>query len=387
MDLCKTELCTGCAACANACPKRCIQMKADTEGFLRPVVDAAQCVDCGACQRACPILHPVACDNKTVAYAAIHKDESIRMESTSGGVFSLLCQWIFDRGGIVFGAAYANDFSVEHRCVRSMDELTILRTAKYAQSRIGNSFQDVKQYLNDGKWVLFSGTPCQVGGLRAFLGKEYERLVLVDLVCHGVPSPAVWSQYIDYRSKIDALGAAPTTINLRSKETGWLGYSVNFGYDSGVHYSVKRSEDPFMRCFVGNLCLRPSCYDCQFKGISRASDFTLGDYWGVWSQLPDYNDGKGTSLVLLHSDKAKVTWKEIASQMRYREVNPEMAVSENPSAIQSSTPHPYREVFMARYMQEGFMELVDELLPPLPKTQSLTLQQRILKKVKRIFHV
>lgn len=268
-----------------------------------------------------------------------------------------------------------------------MDELTILRTAKYAQSRIGNSFQDVKQYLNDGKWVLFSGTPCQVGGLRAFLGKEYERLVLVDLVCHGVPSPAVWLQYIDYRSKIDALGAAPTTINLRSKETGWLGYSVNFGYDSGAHYSVKRSEDPFMRCFVGNLCLRPSCYDCQFKGISRASDFTLGDYWGVWSQLPDYNDGKGTSLVLLHSDKAKVTWKEIASQMRYREVNPEMAVSENPSAIQSSTPHPYREVFMARYMQEGFMELVDELLPPLPKTQSLTLQQRILKKVKRIFHV
>lgn len=387
MDLCKTELCTGCAACANACPNRCIQMTADTEGFLRPVVDASQCVDCGACQRACPILHPVACDNKTVAYAAIHKDESIRMESTSGGVFSLLCQWIFDRGGIVFGAAYANDFSVEHRCVRSMDELTILRTAKYAQSRIGNSFQDVKQYLNDGKWVLFSGTPCQVGGLRAFLGKEYERLVLVDLVCHGVPSPAVWSQYIDYRSKIDALGAAPTTINLRSKETGWLGYSVNFGYDSGAHYSVKRSEDPFMRCFVGNLCLRPSCYDCQFKGISRASDFTLGDYWGVWSQLPDYNDGKGTSLVLLHSDKAKVTWKEIASQMRYREVNPEMAVSENPSAIQSSTPHPYREVFMARYMQEGFMELVDELLPPLPKTQSLTLQQRILKKVKRIFHV
>lgn len=384
MDLCKCELCTGCTTCASTCPKQCIQMIADDEGFLRPAVDEMKCVKCGACQRACPILHPVACDNKTVAYAAIHKDESIRMESTSGGVFSLLCQWIFDRGGFVFGAAYANDFSVEHRCVRSMDELTILRTAKYAQSRIGNSFQDVKQYLNDGKWVLFSGTPCQVGGLRAFLGKEYERLVLVDLVCHGVPSPAVWSQYIDYRSKMDALGTAPTTINLRSKETGWPGYSVNFGYESGAHYSVKRSKDPFMRCFVGNLCLRPSCYDCQFKGISRASDFTLGDYWGVWSQLPDYNDGKGTSIVLIHSEKGRKIWPELGRQMRLQQVDAAHCMDENESALVSAVLPENRADFMARYANADFENLVEELLPPSMTEHCSSLFCRMLHKFMRL---
>lgn len=387
MDLCKMELCTGCAACANACPKRCIQMAADTEGFLRPVVDAAQCVDCGACQRACPILHPVTCDNKTVAYAAIHKDEGIRMESTSGGVFSLLCQWIFDRGGIVFGAAYADDFSVEHRCVRSMDELAILRTAKYAQSRIGNSFQAVKQYLNDGQWVLFSGTPCQVGGLRDFLGKEYERLVLVDLVCHGVPSPAVWSQYIDYRSKMDASGAAPTTINLRSKETGWPGYSAYFGYENGAHYSAKCTEDPFLRCFVGNLCLRPSCYECRFKGISRASDFTLGDYWGVWSQLPDYNDGKGTSIVLIHSEKGRKIWPELEGQMRLQQVDAAHCMDENESALVSAVLSENRTEFMMRYASEDFQMLVQEFLPQ--TAEKITWQsvlRSIANKLRQLIH-
>lgn len=384
MDLCKTELCTGCAACANACPNRCIQMTADTEGFLRPVVDASQCVDCGACQRACPILHPVACDNKTVAYAAIHKDESIRMESTSGGVFSLLCQWIFDRGGIVFGAAYANDFSVEHRCVRSMDELTILRTAKYAQSRIGNSFQDVKQYLNDGKWVLFSGTPCQVGGLRAFLGKEYERLVLVDLVCHGVPSPAVWSQYIDYRSKIDASESAPISINLRSKTTGWPSYSVQFEYENGKHYSSLNFEDPYLRCFVGDLCLRPSCYNCYFKGISRSCDFTLGDYWGVWSQLPEYNDGKGTSLLLIHSQKARSLWLQICNQVTYQQVELPNCLEENPSALRSALMPENRAEFMKRYLSEDFQLLINELKPVPKKNKGIIAQ--IKDKLRRFLY-
>lgn len=385
MDLCKTELCTGCAACANTCPKRCIQMTADREGFLRPAVDAAQCVDCGACQKACPILHPVTCDNKTAAYAAIHKDESIRMKSTSGGVFSLLCQWIFDRSGVVFGAAFADDFSVEHRCVYSMDELSVLRTAKYAQSRIGNSFQDVKQYLNDGQWVLFSGTPCQVGGLRAFLGKEYERLVLVDLVCHGVPSPAVWSQYIDYRSKIDASESAPISINLRSKKTGWPSYSVQFEYENGEHYSSLNSEDPYLRCFVGDLCLRPSCYDCRFKGLSRTSDFTLGDYWGVWSQLPAFNDGKGTSLVLLHSEKAKTIWQQISEDLQVQAVSVLSCLDENPSALRSSPCPEKRSEFMFRYCDEDFQALADELLP-LAKPVKSSLFNRAFKKLKRLVY-
>ena len=243
MDLCNDELCTGCAACANSCPNQCIQMLRDEEGFLRPVVDTTNCAACETCQKACPILNPGNHSaGTTTAYAAIQKDDAIRRDSTSGGVFSLLCQWVFDHSGVVFGAAYAEDFSVEHRCVRSMEELSDLRTAKYAQSRLGYSYQDVKQLLSAGQYVLFSGTPCQIGGLRAFLGKEYETLVLVDLVCHGVPSPAVWARYLHYRSSADASGAAPTAVNLRSKETGWPEYSVRFDYENGLHYSARNSE-------------------------------------------------------------------------------------------------------------------------------------------------
>lgn len=383
MDLCKSELCTGCAACANSCPRQCIQMIADAEGFLRPVVDTRRCIDCGVCQKVCPILHPNACDNPTVAYAAIHKDENIRMESTSGGVFSFLCQWIFDHGGVVFGAAYTDNFSVEHRCVRSMDELSALRTAKYAQSQIGDSFQKVRQLLADGQYVLFSGTPCQIGGLRTLLGKDYERLVLVDLICHGVPSPAVWSRYVDYRSKTDASGATPVSINLRSKETGWPGYSVHFDYGNGTHYSARNTEDPFMRCFVGNLCLRPSCYDCQFKGTFRSSDFTLGDYWGVWSQLPDYNDGKGTSIVLVHSERGRRIWSDIDAQVQSQKVDVAHCMDENISAIQSSKLPEKRSAFMQRYLEENFCALVEELLPA-PPVHTPSLFGRALQKLRRI---
>lgn len=383
MDLCKTELCTGCAACANSCPKQCIQMVADGEGFLRPTVDAGQCVSCGACQKACPILQPKVCNDETVAYAAIHKDENIRMKSTSGGVFSLLGQWIFNHNGVVIGAAYADDFSVEHRCAQSMAELSSLRTAKYAQSRIGNTYQKVKQLLADGRYVLFSGTPCQVAGLRTFLGKDYERLILVDLICHGVPSPAVWSRYIDYRSKTDSSGAAPTSVNLRSKETGWPGYSVRFDYENGIHYSARNSEDPFMRCFIGDFCLRPSCYSCKFKGISRSSDFTLGDYWGVWNQLPEYNDGKGTSIVLVHSAKGRKIWSETEAQIQSQKIDIAHCMDENTSAIQSSKTPAIRSLFMQRYLEEDFNALIEELLPPLPAEHTASFFRRVYQKIRR----
>lgn len=359
-------------------------MAADAEGFLRPQVDTERCVACGACQEVCPVLHPAAYDNDTVAYAAIHKNSAIRMESTSGGVFSVLCQWVFDHGGVVFGAAYADDFSVEHRYIQSMDELSTLRTAKYAQSQIGDSLQRVKKFLADGRYVLFSGTPCQTGGLRAFLRRDYEKLILVDLICHGVPSPAVWSKYIDYRSKTDASGAAPESINLRDKETGWPGYSARFIYENGVSYSARNTEDPYLRCFVGNLCLRPACYDCRFKGGSRCSDFTLGDYWGVWNQFPEYDDGKGTSLVLLHSERARSLWQEFGTQMRSCQIPLPECLNENPSALVSPALPEKRSSFMERYKNEDFKRLVQELLPQTNvKTGRLTFLHRVSEKLKR----
>lgn len=382
--LCKKELCNGCTACANICPKGCISMVSDEEGFLRPVINKADCVDCSLCQNVCPILREsVPIERETVAYAAINQDDVVRQCSTSGGIFTLLCQWVLTRGGVLFGAAYNEQFEVVHCKAETAEELTRYRGAKYAQSRLGDTFKQIAVYLQNDRYVLFSGTPCQVGGLLAFLGKQYDKLILVDLVCHGVPSPKVWEHYTKYRKQQDAQNTMPSAINLRSKETGWPGYSIRFDYPDGTAYSAVNSQDPYLRGFVGNLYLRPSCYDCQFKGISRQSDFTLADYWGVWEQLPEHHDGKGTSLVLLHTQKAKQLWEELSPYMCVAAVESSAALAGNPSAVVSSLLPEKREEFFARYEKEDFSLLIDSLCPK-PVVARASFFRRITCKIKRI---
>ena len=385
--LCKKELCTGCGACAAVCPKGCIRMEPDLEGFFYPVVDPKKCIACNHCQKTCPVQNKTSPDSgETNAYAAINKDEQVRLYSTSGGVFSLLCRWVLNREGVVFGAAYDNDFQVIHCQVDSPEDFNKLRGAKYAQSKLGDTFAGVKHNLEEGRYVLFSGTPCQVGGLRSFLAKPYEKLILVDLICHGVPSPTVWQYYIDYRRRKDADGLKPVHINIRSKETGWPSYSISFEYPGGRFYSVSNSQDPYLRGFVGNLYLRPSCSYCQFKGIRRQSDFTLGDYWGVWSQLPEYHDGKGTSLVLLHSEKAHSIWNDLSSELRLSKVDPNQALTENPSALVASACSQARASFFSHYQTDDFAELI-EMLYPHPVVKKMSFVQRIVKRIRRKLNV
>ncbi len=376
--------CTGCSACANICPQKCITMAPDAEGFLHPVISEENCIHCNLCMTACPILQPLPGNTFPVeAYAAICTQDKIRMQSTSGGVFSMLAQWIFSKGGIVYGAVYGKDFSVCHRAAESEEELTAIRTAKYAQSVMGDVFARVKAQLNEGRFVLFSGTPCQVGGLQAYLKKSYEHLILVDVVCHGVPSPAVWQHYISYRVQQDAPDSRVRFINLRSKETGWPGYSIRFDYENGSVYTALNSKDPFLRGFVGDYYLRPSCHHCAFKGLSRNSDFTLADYWGVENQLPEYHDGKGTSLVMLHSAKAQKIWADIQPDLRCCAVEPETVLEWNPSALVCSCAPENREIFWNRYQTEDFQALISELMP-LPPQQKTMLGVRVLRKIKSI---
>lgn len=291
----------------------------------------------------------------------------------------------------MFGAAYADDFSVAHGCVEKASDLSKLRTAKYAQSAIGDSYRRAKTFLEQGRYVLFSGTPCQIGGLRTFLGKDYGRLLTVDLICHGVPSPAVWEHYIQYRGEQDAQGERPTSINLRSKESGWAGYSIRFDYAGGQTYRMPNSQDPYLRCFVKDLCLRPSCYACSFKGIDRCIDFTLGDYWGVWSQLPELDDNQGTSIVLLHSEKAKRIWPELLPGMKAVQVDADQCFSENPSALSSATEPDDRQMFLSRYQSEDFSDLADELapipIPPKPQTSVTSILHRAAHKIKRMLGI
>lgn len=357
-------------------------MKTDHEGFSSPVVEENLCISCGLCEKSCPILNHKHAVTNTKAYAAVNSDDAIRINSTSGGVFTLLAKAILKKGGVVFGAAFSPDFSVSHQYTETEEELARFRGAKYVQSDIGESYHQVRSFLENDRYVLFSGTPCQIAGLQSYLGKAYLKLICVDLICHGIPSPDVWQHYIDFRAKIDNEGVRPERINLRSKSTGWQRYSVEFQYSDRT-YSKVYADDPYMYGYIKDLYTRPSCFDCKFKGLQRNSDFTLGDYWGIEGQHPDMNDGMGTSLVLVHSQKADVIWDEITEKMQFREVDPEIAIQWNPMAVQSTPYQEKRDEFFRRYQNEDFSKLVWELIPK-PVPQKCSIFRRIFNKAKRV---
>lgn len=382
LRLCDLKSCTGCSACMNACLKGCITMQMNAEGFIHPIMDEQFCISCGKCEKSCPVLHSPVPPAQSKAYAAINVDNDVRENSTSGGIFTLLSEYIIEKGGIVFGAAYCEDFSVSHQYVKTADPLQKFHGAKYVQSNIGLSYRQAKEFLDDDRYVLFSGTPCQIEGLQSFLGKPYEKLICVDLICHGIPSPEVWQHYVKYRADIDNGGTRPIYINMRSKSTGWQRYSVAFQY-ADQKYSSVFTDDPYMYGYIKDLFTRPSCFDCKFKGINRNSDFTLGDFWGIEGQQPAMNDNRGTSLVFVHSEKADEIWNAVSDKIRYEEVETDVAIQWNPMAVQSTSYQEKREEFFARYLENDFEQLVWELVPkPLPQKTGLFV--RIKNKIGRM---
>lgn len=303
------ENCSGCQACANSCSKDAITMKRDSEGFSYPVIDAERCVQCGVCDRACPVLHLEADvgEKEPEAWAFMHGDDRIRQESSSGGIFSVLAQMVLDKGGIVFGAAFDENWQVVHIGVEDETGLARLRSSKYVQSDIGKTYRQAKEALNSGRSVLFSGTPCQIEGLHRFLGKLYPNLWLVDLICHGAPSPLVWEKYVQLcQQKGKILG-----ISFRSKNLSWERFLLEIVYANSSKYQMPLDKDLYMQGFLQDLYLRPSCYNCQFKKKHRVSDITIADFWGIDQVLPEMNDHRGTSLVIVHSQQAKRLMAEI----------------------------------------------------------------------------
>lgn len=359
LDKIEISKCNGCTACSSICPKKCIEMKENVDGFLYPAVNKNNCISCGLCDKVCPVNNDIKLNDVPSAYAAINKNKEERLNSSSGGVFSLIANYILAKNGYVVGAAYNDKFEVEHIIIDSKEELHKLRGAKYSQSRLESVFDKIKELLANDHYVLFSGTPCQVGGLKSYLRKDYEKLVLIDTVCHGVPSPLVWKKYVEYRSKRDNKGKMPNAINLRSKSSGWsrYNYSIEFDYDKKL-YSKVNGQDPYMKAFVGNYCLRESCYDCSFKSIQRVSDFTLGDYWGIWNQNPEMDDNKGTSLLLVHSIKGNRILEYIKNQLDSVPVDLKESIKENPSMIKSSPINKDRNIFIGIVIKEGFKQAI-----------------------------
>lgn len=379
------DLCVGCTACMSVCPKQCITMEKDKDGFAYPkVTNLSDCIECGACERICPVhVQKNKKGDLPLAYAAFSSDKSIRIDSASGGIFSELAKRIIAKGGAVFGAIYNDTFAVEHCCIENEDDLCRLRGAKYSESNLGNTFTDVLSKLKQGQNVLFSGTPCQVAGLKAFIKKDYSNLFCVDFVCHGVPSPMAWKVYIDYRAKTDANGEIPMEINLRSKNTGWSNYQYSnvFKYKNGIEHSILSSQSLFMKLFVGDYISRPSCENCKFKGYKRVSDITLGDFWGIWNVDPEMDDNKGTSVILVQSEKGQSLWKEISNKIKFKEVSLEQASQQNPSMLVASKANPKRDVVMDRIRNNQIVTCEDLFV-----SQKQSLMSRIKGKASRLLH-
>ena len=295
-----TKLCTGCGACANICPKHCISMVENKEGFLYPSVLQEKCVNCGLCEKVCPIFNALSTTNPTAVYAATYKEDSIREKSSSGGVFYALAHNIIQQGGVVFGAVFSKDFKVEHQAIDTQEEIEKLMRSKYVQSDINDQYRLVKKHLTQGRRVLFVGSPCQVAGLQMYLQKKYENLTTVDFICHGVPSPRVWHQYLQELEKERQSKVA--SINFRDKSKGWGLYTLKIVFENGEILREAATENLYIRAFLQNITLRNSCFNCKSKGCYQ-SDITIGDFWGIKDIHPELYSEKGVSLILVNSQK------------------------------------------------------------------------------------
>lgn len=303
--------CCGCGACANRCPVDAIRMKWDEEGFYYPKVDETACIYCGKCTAACPALNPRSVNDKEPDCYAAYADDEIRAVSSSGGIFTLAAEEILNQGGVVAGAAFDEHFRVAHILVDNKKDLGRLRSSKYVQSTTDFVYREVEKYLKAGRQVLFSGCGCQVGGLYGFLGKDYDNLFTIDLMCHGGPSPKVFQKYLKEVHK----GKQVTYVSFRDKDYFGWSTEMTVKYADGGIYRKRRGEDPYYRAFLPCLSVRPHCQICFYSRLPRQADMTLADFWGVQKYNPAYTDGKGTSILVTNNQKGRNMLEKIRHRL------------------------------------------------------------------------
>ena len=373
------EKCSGCHACESVCPKKSISMVNDSDGFLYPQIDSGLCIKCGVCVKSCPILSPkenIKIKEDMCAYGAYSNTKEIRRNSSSGGIFTEIATHVIKSGGVVFGAAFNDDFSVSHKMADSIEKLSMFRGSKYVQSTIGNTYNEAKSLLKEGKLVLFTGTPCQIGGLYSYLNKDYDNLITQDIICHGVPSPMVWQKYKEYQENKN--GSKMQSVQFRNKDSGWKKFSMKLEYINGEKNFNDLGKDLFLKSFLSNLCLRPSCYDCSFKTDVRQSDITLADFWGIANVMPDMDNDKGISLVIVNSQKGKNLFKNIQDNITFQETNLDEAIKYNSAAVKSVNKPKGRESFIKHVEKNGFYKASKKHL-------GVGTVNRIKRMIKRIF--
>lgn len=336
----KTKCC-GCTACKNICPQQCIKMEPDFEGFLYPKIDKEKCIECDACVRVCPVLkHQVIQDQYQEAYALRTKNDSDLKASTSGGFTTPLALWLFSQNGTLWTANFDEEWNVCHEKFDSADlRFKTSKGSKYVQSDLKDTFSNIQEELNNEKMVCFIGTTCQVYGLKSFLGREYDNLVTVDLVCHGTPSPKLWKKYVEYQEK--CYGAKIEEVNFRNKTYGYHSGTMMIKFDNGMKYTGSARVDFMLKSFFSEISSRPSCYSCAFKDKYRVSDFTIFDCWHMEDLVFGVqDDDNGYTNVLIQSEKGKQIFKQIREQYDAYAVDVEKAIALDGIMVEhSATPH------------------------------------------------
>ena len=376
--------CTGCTACASGCPRDAITMERDREGFAYPTVDLDKCVHCGRCTAVCPLLHEREPKPLPAVFAAWNRDESIRKDSTSGGAFTALADYVLEGGGVVFGAAFDGKQHLRHVACFRKEDLWRLRGAKYVQSDLGDTFRAVREALKT-RLVLFSGTPCQVDGLYRYLGGRPENLITCDLVCHGVPSPGVWEDMA--RSIEQRKRKGLQAVRFRNKVTGWKDSHFTTVYDDGTVDTAPLFRTEYGRAFGRALFLRPSCYRCAYTNMNRPGDFTLGDFWGLRDdELPEQQE-KGINLLMVNTPHGSHIFDQLP--LARQAFPPERAIAGNPRLVSPTVQPADRAAFFAAYALEPFDQVRKKFcsVPPLPvriagRVLSPEVKAKIRKKLK-----
>ena len=334
--------CCGCTACVNACPVQCIVMRRDREeGFDYPVANPDLCIGCGKCDSVCPVTNPSA-EHEPAAAFAVRCGEYVE-KSSSGGVFPALAKVVIDQGGVVFGAVMESDMIVGHAEAETMEQVQRMRGSKYVQSDPYSSFADAKEYLKEGRKVLFTGTPCQIAGLKKYLGGDHECLLTVDTACHGVPSPGLWEMYLTALKR--RLNHDVVSVDFRDKSRGWRHYGFTCkGQDGKQIHAVKAVDDPYMALFMQDMTLRPSCYACPSRGGRSGSDITLADLWSVASSVPALDDDRGVSGVIVNSSKG-ADYLSLIEKDVMLELSADAVMAENGGFAKTLTVPEKREEF------------------------------------------
>ncbi len=380
MEICPREQCAGCYACVNICPVQCISMKEDMGGFIYPVVDENKCIKCGKCKKVCFNCNTdIKFQQPKLVAAAWSSDERDRDTSSSGGIASVLSFYILQHGGIVFGAAYDENNEVSHICIDKDTDIWKLKGSKYVHSYINDTFQQCKQYLLNGKLVLFIGTPCQIEGLKKFLNKDYANLYMIDIICHGVPSHKMLKEHLEYVTEYKDLNGQD--ISFRNNTD----FRLKISHDNIILYDKIAAYDLYLKSFLDTAIFRENCYQCQFARSERVTDITIGDFWGLKKELAHEEFDKGISCILINSDKGMKLFNKIQGNIIFYKRTLDEAVAGNDQLRQPAVKD-YKHDCIMKYIENG--DTFDDAVYKIYRTKLR--KQRLkdnIKNIDKIIHI